>query len=256
MVGSDVLLGGTGNDILKGYAATMNLVEQFLDGNDALEGGEGNDELWGAIGDDLLAGGDGNDKLVGDDSDDPMLLTMASPGQTYAGQDVLAGGYGSDTAFGALGEDILYAGEGGDYADKLKEGATSEEKDLVGDVAMPYSASTKLNVEDQIEEIKEYVFKLINLPTDIRSLGFDRLVGGINSDVLVGHRLRPVNAEDLGNAYLKVLQHRGITFGKQYNLSGRDQVTYLSILKEISIALEKKVFFIQTLYLQMRLIES
>ena len=81
-VGSDVLLGGTGNDILKGYAATMNLVEQFLDGNDALEGGKGNDELWGAIGDDLLAGGDGNDKLVGDDSDDPMLLTMASPGQT------------------------------------------------------------------------------------------------------------------------------------------------------------------------------
>ena len=75
---------GTGNDILKGYAATMNLVEQFKDGDDALEGGEGNDELWGAI-DDLLAGGDGNDKLV---DDDPMivLLTMASPGQTYAGQ--------------------------------------------------------------------------------------------------------------------------------------------------------------------------
>ena len=62
---------------------------------------------------------------------------------------------------------------------------------------MPYAATTTLSTRERIEEIKEYVFKLINLPTDIRSLGFDRLVGGINSDVLVGHRLRPVNAEDL-----------------------------------------------------------
>ena len=59
---------------------------------------------------------------------------------------------------------------------------------------MPYA--DKIELEDQIEEIKN-MFKLINLPTDIRSLGFDELVGGINSDVLVGHRLRPVNAEDL-----------------------------------------------------------
>ena len=204
----------------------MNLVEQFLDGNDALEGGKGNDELWGAIGDDLLAGGDGNDKLVGDDSDDPMLLTMASPGQTYAGRDVLAGGYGSDTAFGALGEDILYAGEGGDYADKLTAGASADMKDLVGDVAMPYAATTSLSIRERIEEIKEYVFKLINLPTDIRSLGFDRLVGGINSDVLVGHRLRPVNAVDLKDDLNALLEQVDEINGKT-NTDGKNEVELL-----------------------------
>ena len=235
-VGSDVLLGGTGNDILKGYAATMNLVEQFLDGNDALEGGEGNDELWGAIGDDLLAGGDGNDKLVGDDSDDPMLLTMASPGQTYAGRDVLAGGYGSDTAFGALGEDILYAGEGGDYADKLTAGVSTNLKDLVGDVAMPYAATTTLSTRERIEEIKEYVFKLINLPTDIRSLGFDRLVGGINSDVLVGHRLRPVNAEDL-KSDLNTLLTQVDAINAETNDAGDNEVDLLKQAAETDTVL-------------------
>ena len=56
--------------------------------------------------------------------------------------------------------------------------------------------------------------------------------------------MQPVNAEDLGNAYFQVLQNRSNTFGKQYNLSGRDEVTYISILKDISSALGKKVFFI------------
>ena len=41
-----------------------------------------------------------------------------------------------------------------------------------------------------------------------------------------------------------MLQNRSNTFGKQYNLSGRDEVTYISILKDISSALGKKVFFI------------
>jgi len=56
--------------------------------------------------------------------------------------------------------------------------------------------------------------------------------------------MQPVNAEDLGNAYFKVLKNRNSTFGKQYNLSGRDQVTYISILKEISSALGREIFFI------------
>ena len=58
---------------------------------------------------------------------------------------------------------------GGDYADKLTAGASADMKDLVGDVAMPYAATTSLSIRERIEEIKEYVFKLINLPTDIRA---------------------------------------------------------------------------------------
>ena len=56
---------------------------------------------------------------------------------------------------------------------------------------------------------------------------------------------QPVNAIDLGNAYYDVIKNKNITLGKAYNLSGRDKVSYISILREISLALNKKVFFIQ-----------
>ena len=56
--------------------------------------------------------------------------------------------------------------------------------------------------------------------------------------------MQPVNAEDLGSAYLKVLKNKTSCFGKQYNLPGRDQISYLSILREIATALDRKVFFI------------
>ena len=56
--------------------------------------------------------------------------------------------------------------------------------------------------------------------------------------------IQPVNAEDLGSAYLKVLKNKSSCYGKQYNLSGRDQISYISILREIATGLDKKVFFI------------
>ena len=83
-----------------------------------------------------------------------------------------------------------------------------------------------------------------------RDRNFWRLINFINSYSIfpvfgTGNNLmQPVNAEDLGNAYYKVLKNRKSTYGKQYNLSGREQVTYLSILKEISAVLGKRVFFI------------
>ena len=83
-----------------------------------------------------------------------------------------------------------------------------------------------------------------------RDRNFWRLINFINSYNVFPvfgsgkNLMQPVNAEDLGNAYFQVLQNRSNTFGKQYNLSGRDKVTYISILKDISSALGKKVFFI------------
>ena len=56
--------------------------------------------------------------------------------------------------------------------------------------------------------------------------------------------MQPVNAEDLGSAYLKVLKNKISCYGKQYNLSGRDQISYVSILREIAAGFDKKVFFI------------
>jgi nucleoside-diphosphate-sugar epimerase len=56
--------------------------------------------------------------------------------------------------------------------------------------------------------------------------------------------MQPVNADDLGSAYLKVLKNKSSCYGKQYNLSGRDQISYISILREIATGLDKKVFFV------------
>ena len=61
--------------------------------------------------------------------------------------------------------------------------------------------------------------------------------------------MSPVHAQDLGNAYYDVLQNRDTTFGNQYNLSGKYDITYISILEETASALRKKVFFGQILSL-------
>ena len=77
-----------------------------------------------------------------------------------------------------------------------------------------------------------------------------RLIGFIDSYNLFPvfgsgkNLMQPVCAEDLGNAYFEVLQNRATTFGNQYNLPGKDRVSYLCILKEISSALDKKIFFL------------
>ena len=109
-----------------------------------------------------------------------------------------------------------------------------------------------IEIEDGL--LKKYTNLTILRPTLIygssRDRNFWRLINFVNSYNVFPvfgsgkNLMQPVNAEDLGNAYFKVLQNRNNTFGKQYNLSGKDQLTYISILKEISSALGKKVFFI------------
>ena len=115
------------------------------------------------------------------------------------------------------------------------------------------SASAEyIKIEDGL--LNKYSNLTILRPTLIygssKDRNFWRLINFINSYSVFPvfgsgkNLMQPVNAEDLGNAYFKVLQNKSKTFGKEYNLSGRDQITYISILKEISSALGKKVFFI------------
>lgn len=114
------------------------------------------------------------------------------------------------------------------------------------------ASATYKEIEDSL--INKYPNLTILRPTLIygssRDRNFYRVINFINSYNIFPvfgngkNLMQPVNAEDLGNAYYKVLQNKNNTFGKQYNLSGRDQVTYISILKEITSALKKKVFFI------------
>ena len=80
--GSDILVGGTGDDSLSGYG--------------------GNDGIYAGLGDDSLYGGEGEDQLTGD-----------------GGSDLLYGGAGDDYLDGAsrflLGDfDSIYGGEGND----------------------------------------------------------------------------------------------------------------------------------------------
>ncbi|NES43863.1 calcium-binding protein [Moorena sp. SIO2C4] len=60
--GNDTLIGGAGDDLLRGDA-----------GNDYLVGGDGDDNLLGDAGDDTLIGGNGNDNLVGGGGDDILI---------------------------------------------------------------------------------------------------------------------------------------------------------------------------------------
>lgn len=114
------------------------------------------------------------------------------------------------------------------------------------------ASSEYVEIEDKL--VNNYSNLTILRPTLIygssRDRNFWRLIKFINAYSLFpifgnGQNLmQPVNAEDLGSAYLKVLKNKSSCFGKQYNLPGRDQISYISILREISFGLDKKIFFI------------
>ena len=46
--------------------------------------------------------------------------------------------------------------------------------------------------------------------------------------------MQPVHAKDLGYAYYDVLMNKEITFNKEYNLSGKDPITYIDLIKTVS----------------------
>lgn len=56
--------------------------------------------------------------------------------------------------------------------------------------------------------------------------------------------LQPVHQEDLGKAYYSVLINEDKTIGNNYNLSGKDKLYLIDILKTISNKLNKKTIFI------------
>ncbi|MFJ2714845.1 retention module-containing protein [Pseudomonas sp. NPDC087346] len=135
--GDDILVAGTGNNILNGG-----------DGNDVLTAGSGNNEMHGGAGNDLLYAGPGNDILDGGTGIDTVSYAHATAGVTVnlsllgaqntigAGTDtisnvenltgsnfndtltgdnnnnVINGGLGNDTLNGGGGDDLLIGGMG------------------------------------------------------------------------------------------------------------------------------------------------
>ncbi len=53
--------------------------------------------------------------------------------------------------------------------------------------------------------------------------------------------MQPVLADDLAYAYQSVLKNKGRTFGQQYNLSGKEAISYGDLLKTVENELGKKV---------------
>ncbi len=86
--GDDLVIGNSGNNVLRGEKSTATAVES---GDDKLYGLGGNDTLYGGFGNDTLDGGTGSDTVSGDDGDDTIV------GATDTASDTYDGGAGSDT---------------------------------------------------------------------------------------------------------------------------------------------------------------
>jgi len=114
------------------------------------------------------------------------------------------------------------------------------------------AASEYIKIEDKI--LNKYSNLTILRPTMIYGGSSDKniwkLINYINKHKFFPifssglNLMQPVHAEDLGNAYFRVLSNKNKTFGKQYNLSGNNEITYISLLKEVSSGLNKKTIFI------------
>jgi len=119
MGGSDVIVSGSGHDVLIGGSMTAAAAASGT--ADTIWGGDGNDTVWGDdYGDSITGtGGEGgNDTLYGADGDDTVL--------SQGGSDLSYGGFGNDviwsdqgdwglTTSSVMGNDTIYGGDGDDY---------------------------------------------------------------------------------------------------------------------------------------------
>jgi Ca2+-binding RTX toxin-like protein len=105
--GNDTVVGGSGNDHLKGGPGKDSISGGA--GNDLLEGEQGNDSVAGGAGLDTVDGGTGKDNCSGGDDDDSVLGGN--------GNDVLAGDLGDDRLRGGNGKDQCDGGDGNDDID-------------------------------------------------------------------------------------------------------------------------------------------
>lgn len=136
----DVAITGSGDDVLRGFAANDYL--DAGDGNDLLEGGTGDDRMNGGAGDDTMIGGEGNDFYQVDSASDVvvelpdggfdtvlasvsytlgadverLILAGGGPldGTGNAGGNWLDGNSAVNTLRGLDGDDQLYGAEGND----------------------------------------------------------------------------------------------------------------------------------------------
>ncbi|MGH9194125.1 MAG: calcium-binding protein, partial [Acidimicrobiia bacterium] len=135
----NVLVGGTGCDILAGYGGDDSLFGNYghdvlygHEDRDRLEGGNGDDDLYGHQGFNQYFGEEGSDEMFGgDDVDNTEYFQGGQQGdyvaagngddfiEGHGGDDTLIGGPASDYISGGPGNDSLTAGCCGNGTDKV-----------------------------------------------------------------------------------------------------------------------------------------
>ena len=164
--GNDVLIGGSGGDLLFGQA-----------GNDTLLGKGGVDLLFGGAGNDTLTGGDGDDQVFGEAGDDRMIW---NPGDDT---DLFEGGSGNDTAEvnGGNGNEVFTATANGTRVrfDRLDPAPFSLDMGTTENLVL------NMNGGDDTFSATGNLSSLINLIID-GGTGHDTILGGNGADVLRG----------------------------------------------------------------------
>lgn len=136
--GSDVLIGGSGSDILNGNDSSDMLAD--CGGSDTASGGAGNDWFIASGGNDILDGGDGSDMFYANASKVAVNvnLTTGKASGASIGSDTLisiesvTGGSGSDVVIGNAANNVLITGAGNDHVhggygnDKIEAGTGND----------------------------------------------------------------------------------------------------------------------------------
>jgi nucleoside-diphosphate-sugar epimerase len=107
-----------------------------------------------------------------------------------------------------------------------------------------------IKIEDGILKKRDQIGITVLRPTMIYGSSGDRNMYKL-VDYLARHKffpmfgkgenlMQPVHAKDLGNAYYEVLVKKDKTFNKDYNLSGRDPIQYIDLIRCVSETLNRK----------------
>lgn len=107
-----------------------------------------------------------------------------------------------------------------------------------------------IRIEESLLKKREQIGITVLRPTMIYGSSMDRNMYKL-VDFLYSHKLfplfgegknlmQPVHARDLGYAYYDVLTHREITYNKEYNLPGKQAITYRALVECVSKTLGKK----------------
>ena len=124
---------------------------------------------------------------------------------------------------------------------------------------MIYSKNLSSFIKNRIRIDKEILSKNKNItilrPTMIygneRDINFSRVIKFMINFRLFpifgsgNNLIQPVHIQDLSKAYFDVIEYKKKTFGKSYNLSGKNHLKYIDAMKFIAKKINKKIILIK-----------